>query len=66
MILTKLKAECGYHFTSKMEGMLTDLRISMDEMDAYSQSRQFPLSDMDVSIQVFTSGYWPPTGEDFD
>jgi hypothetical protein len=35
----KLKSECGYHFTSKLEGMFVDMKISKDSMDAFRQSR---------------------------
>ncbi len=34
-MLAKLKVECGYQFTQKMEGMFHDMRISADTMQAY-------------------------------
>jgi cullin 3 len=34
-MLAKLKVECGYQFTQKLEGMFHDMRISTDTMDAY-------------------------------
>lgn len=34
-MLAKLKVECGYQFTQKLEGMFHDMRISSDTMDAY-------------------------------
>ena len=34
-MLAKLKVECGYQFTQKLEGMFHDMRISADTMEAY-------------------------------
>jgi cullin 3 len=33
--IVKLKTECGYQFTSKIEGMFTDMRTSKDTMAAF-------------------------------
>jgi cullin 3 len=35
--ILKLKTECGYQFTSKIEGMFTDMRTSRDTMVAFKQ-----------------------------
>ena len=32
-MIGKLKHECGYQFTSKMEGMFTDMSISKETME---------------------------------
>lgn len=34
-MLAKLKVECGFQFTQKLEGMFHDMRISEDTMKAY-------------------------------
>ena len=34
-ILRKLKSECGYQFTSKMEGMFTDISLSKEVLEEY-------------------------------
>lgn len=34
-MLAKLKVECGYQFTQKLEGMFHDMKLSDDAMDAY-------------------------------
>ena len=36
-ILTKLKQQCGAQFTSKMEGMVTDLQLARDTQQAFEQ-----------------------------
>lgn len=34
-MLAKLKVECGYQFTQKLEGMFHDMKISADTMQTY-------------------------------
>lgn len=34
-MLAKLKVECGYQFTQKLEGMFHDMKISSETMQAY-------------------------------
>lgn len=35
--IVKLKTECGYQFTSKIEGMFADMRTSRDLMESFRQ-----------------------------
>lgn len=39
-MVSLLKAECGYQFTSKLEGMFNDMRISRDTRDAYKSHKR--------------------------
>ena len=63
--ISRLKAECGAHFTSKLEGMFTDSDVSKDIMASFrgSQEAQEALAKVcpgtDISVQVLTSGLWP-------
>jgi cullin 3 len=34
-MLGKLKIECGFQFTQKLEGMFNDMKVSSDTMKAY-------------------------------
>ena len=34
-MLAKLKVECGFQFTVKLEGMFHDMKLSTDTMQAY-------------------------------
>jgi cullin 3 len=34
-MLARLKVECGYQFTQKLEGMFHDMKLSADTMDVY-------------------------------
>lgn len=39
-MLAKLKVECGYQFTQKLEGMFNDMKISVETMQIYRQYLQ--------------------------
>ena len=69
-MVSQLKAECGYQFTSKLEGMFNDMRISRDMQDLYKahkraqQTQQSGESSshgkpVDIEVDVLTNGYWP-------
>lgn len=67
-VLVKLKTECGYQFTSKLESMFTDIKTSADTMRAFKAKRpsgsdsiasSSSASDIDLSVQVLTTGSWP-------
>jgi len=72
-MVSLLKAECGYQFTSKLEGMFNDMRISRDMQDSYKtykraqasqqQQSEGEMSDsgkpIDIEVDVLTNGYWP-------
>jgi cullin 3 len=69
-MVSQLKAECGYQFTSKLEGMFNDMRISRDMQDLYrSYKRNKDLQHtgessgvgkpVDIEVDVLTNGYWP-------
>ena len=34
-MIGKLKVECGYQYTSKLEGMFMDMKVSADTQDAF-------------------------------
>lgn len=56
-----LKAECGAGYTAKMEGMFQDMDWSRETMTRYKQStpQEGPNDQLDIDIQVLTTGYWP-------
>lgn len=66
-MVSLLKAECGYQFTTKLEGMFNDMRISRETRDKYkSYKRQHEAevdidgsNRMDIEVDVLTTGYWP-------
>lgn len=72
-MVSLLKAECGYQFTTKLEGMFNDMRISRETRDKYKvYKRQLQLQHqqeqssagssngiIDIEVDVLTTGYWP-------
>ncbi|KAG6962466.1 hypothetical protein JG688_00008570 [Phytophthora aleatoria] len=69
LVISKLKAECGYQFTSKLEGMFKDMSISKDLMELFRKSGcdsrgsgfgiDMSVAPMPLSVHVLTSGFWP-------
>lgn len=60
--ISKLKNECGYLFTSKMETMFTDMRTSSETTAAFRaeiEDTQSELCGIDVQVSVLTTISWP-------
>jgi hypothetical protein len=56
-LLVKLKTECGYQFTSKLESMFTDIKTSRDTMMEFRNRAEAgnglgPQEDIEISVQV--------------
>ncbi|KAJ3271112.1 hypothetical protein HDV01_007049 [Terramyces sp. JEL0728] len=65
ILLSKLKLECGYQFTSKLEGMFTDSRLSIELTGAFKQQiTQKEIVIPELLVSVLTSTYWPFTLSD--
>ena len=64
-MLSKLKAECGAGFTSKLEGMFKDMELSRDINSAFRQHIQNTVSHdderrkIDLTVNVLSMAYWP-------
>ncbi|KAJ3000209.1 hypothetical protein HDV02_000122 [Globomyces sp. JEL0801] len=61
-MIGKLKLECGYQFTAKLEGMFTDTRVSNDLMVDFKKhikDLELTTKTPDLSLNVLTSTYWP-------
>lgn len=59
-LILKLKTECGYQFTSKLEGMFTDMKTSQDTMQGFYEAMGPALNDgPTLSVHVLTTGSWP-------
>ena len=57
-MITKLKTECGYQFTSKLEGMFKDMRISKESNEQFRKGRH-GRSTVELNVHVLTTGFWP-------
>ncbi|KAG6537038.1 hypothetical protein ZIOFF_002116 [Zingiber officinale] len=61
-ILTKLKQQNGAHFTSKLEGMVTDMILTREtqaDFKEYLQYNPHTNPGIDLSVTVLTTGFWP-------
>ncbi|XP_024379337.1 cullin-1 isoform X2 [Physcomitrium patens] len=61
-ILTKLKQQCGGQFTSKMEGMVTDLTLARENQinfEEYLSDNTQSNPGIDLTVTVLTTGFWP-------
>eukprot|EP00871_Galdieria_phlegrea_P002503 jgi/Galph1/3253/GphlegSOOS_G1926.1 len=62
IFIEKLKSECGYQFTSKLEGMFTDMKTSAEEVEAFHAAMEHSMENLggiDFQVTVLTTGYWP-------
>ncbi|CAK9199261.1 unnamed protein product [Sphagnum troendelagicum] len=61
-ILTKLKQQCGGQFTSKMEGMVTDLTLARENQASFEEYLSEAATSnpgIDLTVTVLTTGFWP-------
>ncbi|XP_047045631.1 cullin-1-like [Lolium rigidum] len=61
-LLSKLKQYFGGQFTSKMEGMLTDIATARErqtKFEAYMDPWPESCPRVDLSVTVLTTGFWP-------
>mmetsp|Transcript_20779 Transcript_20779/g.38663 ORF Transcript_20779/g.38663 Transcript_20779/m.38663 type:complete len:733 (-) Transcript_20779:261-2459(-) len=60
-VIKKLKTECGYMFTSKLEGMFRDMRLSKEAMDGFRGACSQIVEDgsPELQVTVLTAGFWP-------
>ncbi|KAG9102990.1 Cullin-3 [Ceratobasidium sp. 370] len=66
-MLGKLKVECGFAFTQKLEGMFHDIRLSSELTESFRAFVQRMADDdeaatsIDMHTSVLTSTFWPIT-----
>jgi cullin 3 len=61
-VIQRLKMECGFQFTTKVEGMFKDISKSATTMEAfrgYLRRNHSPLGGIELNVQVLTTGFWP-------
>lgn len=62
--ITKMKTECGYLYTSKMEVMFNDMKTSEETTNLFKGSvvmDDIDMRDIDLSVSVLTTMSWPIT-----
>ncbi|WZZ19890.1 hypothetical protein YC2023_121277 [Brassica napus] len=58
-MLTKLKGQHGGQFTSKMEGMLTDMALAKENQKGFEGSLTEKPGGIDLAVTVLNTGFWP-------
>jgi len=64
-MIAKLKLKCGAQFTSKLEGMISDLTLATDLQKEFRDHCEHldegrtALGGIDFSVTVLTTGFWP-------
>jgi len=60
-MIAKLKTECGYQWTNKLEGMFKDVQLSKDMMQKFKKDVFDSEKNLDIQldVNVCTTGYWP-------
>jgi len=60
-MIGKLKLRCGAQFTSKLEGMINDMRTASEQQTSFSdfvRDHEIKLG-YEFSVQTLTTGFWP-------
>lgn len=64
-VINRLKIECGYNFTAKLEGMFKDIYVSRTTYDAFkayiasSDAHKAAMRGIDLNPKVLTTVHWP-------
>ena len=69
MVISKLKSEYGYQFTSKLERMFSDMNISRSTMSEFQlkvlNTPEYKSEiGLDCDFTMLTAGYWPAQQHD--
>nr|CAG4710679.1 unnamed protein product [Naegleria fowleri] len=61
LFILKLKKKCGYSFTSKIEGMFNDMKLSAQANEQYQQHKAFNSKPpkVDFYVNILTHSFWP-------
>lgn len=63
-MIGKLKEQCGFEYTNKLQRMFQDMQTSKDLNTAYKQHKEsvgIGKEGMDATFQVLGNGFWPLT-----
>jgi len=68
-MISKLKEACGFEYTNKLQRMFTDMSLSKDLTDQFKERMQQnhdDNSDINFSIMVLGTNFWPLTAQGGD
>jgi len=61
-LISKLTLRCWQQFTTKLDGMITDISLAADlkkNYDAFKVTDEESANIADISVTVLTTGFWP-------
>ena len=58
-MIAKLKVECGYQFTTKMEGMTQDMQLTRGIDDEFKRSEAYRECPIEFGLSLLRQGHWP-------
>jgi len=58
-MISKLKQNCGYEYTSKLARMFSDMAVSREIQERFKESKNVNDIDFDLQILVLATGSWP-------
>lgn len=60
VLLVKLKEECGFTFTQRLEVMFKDIKMSEELTKEFQGTQMYSsLQPLEMNIKVLTTGHWP-------
>jgi len=59
LVIAKLKEECGFMFTTKLEVMFKDIAVSEQNRQVFDQSAVSRDLPVELAVQILTHGNWP-------
>ena len=63
-VIKKLKEECGFLFTQRLEVMYKDIKMSEQRMQDFKKSSSAAQVSVDLNVKVLTTGHWPNESRD--
>lgn len=63
-VIKKLKEECGYNFTHRLEVMFKDIKMSEQRIQDFKKSPSSQRLKIDLNVKVLTTGNWPNESRD--
>lgn len=63
-VIKKLKEECGFLFTQRLEVMFKDIKMSEQRMHDFKKIQSYQLLSVDLNVKVLTTGHWPNESRD--
>lgn len=63
-VIKKLKEECGYNFTHRLEVMFKDIKMSEQRIQEFKKSPSSQRLKIDLNVKVLTTGNWPNESRD--